>query len=82
MTLVPAKFSVSWAGIIFKCVEKSTIKAISMLKIVYDLTPHCLRDWFESRNTRYTLRNLENTLFVLNTMAKKVLVTTTGNVVE
>ena len=70
MTLVPGNFSVSWAGIIFQCAEKC-IKAISMFKIVHDLTPHCLRECFESRSTRYILRNLENTLFVLNPITGK-----------
>lgn len=53
-----------------KCRKKH--KAILMLKIV--LNTHCLGELFESRSTRYNLRNLKNTLFVPKTITKEVLV--------
>ena len=35
-----------------------------MFQTVNDLTPHYLRELFQSRSTAYNLRNSENTLFV------------------
>ncbi len=45
-------------------IRRKKHKAILMFKTVNDLTPHYLRELFQSRSTGYNLRNSENTLFV------------------
>ena len=45
-------------------IRREKHKAIMMFKTINDLTPHYLRELFESRSTGYNLRNSENTLFV------------------
>ena len=45
-------------------VRRKKHRAILMFKTVNDLTPHYLRELFQSRSTGYNLRNSENTLFV------------------
>ncbi len=45
-------------------IRRKKHKAILIVKTVNDLTPHYLRELFQSRSTGYNLRNSENTLFV------------------
>ncbi len=63
MILAPAKLfgKLGWDNL---SIRRKKHKAILMFQTINDLTPHYLRELFESRSTGYNLRNSENTLFV------------------